>query len=237
MAKANVLYKKIIRDIEERILDGEYGEGEMIPTEAELAKLFAVSRVTVRKATDTLVNQGVLIRTPGLGTIIKPNSVIKKTIDYHSFKEEMEILHKEYRTVVVNFTVTEANRMIAGKLQIAEHAMVYYFERCRYGDNEALQYEKTYMSVQKYPDLTLTRLEDSLFAYIEDFKKQQVDVSIHEIIPCPASQELADIFKIEIGKPILKILNTTYLTTGEVMNYTEQYENSPFYQVRYIRTR
>lgn len=48
---------------------------EPIPSEKELAKLFGVSRGTVRKAIETLVAQGILARIQGKGTYVAPRSV------------------------------------------------------------------------------------------------------------------------------------------------------------------
>ena len=43
----------------------------IIPTEQELMNLYHVSRVTVRKATDRLVEADLLTRKPGYGTVVK----------------------------------------------------------------------------------------------------------------------------------------------------------------------
>ena len=64
-------YKRIERDISEKISSGYYSVGNSLPTEQELGKQYGVSRVTVRKALDNLVAKDLLIRTPGVGTFVK----------------------------------------------------------------------------------------------------------------------------------------------------------------------
>ena len=59
--------QKIIHNID----NGSYKEKEAIPSERELITLFDVSRITVRKAIDELVNEGYLYRIHGKGTYVK----------------------------------------------------------------------------------------------------------------------------------------------------------------------
>ena len=44
-------------------------------------------------------------------------------------------------------------------------------------------------------------------------------------------------FNIDRDTPIIKVNNTTFLENGDVMDFTEQYMNSPKYQLNYIRKR
>ena len=52
------------------IARGVYSVGDMIPSEAELCRIFDVSRITVRQALASLVNDGLLIKQPGRGTFV-----------------------------------------------------------------------------------------------------------------------------------------------------------------------
>ncbi|MBV6416545.1 MAG: HTH-type transcriptional repressor YvoA [Steroidobacteraceae bacterium] len=56
------------------VRDGTYGPGAQIPTEAELCRLFGVSRITVRKALADLVREGWLVRHQGRGTFVELSS-------------------------------------------------------------------------------------------------------------------------------------------------------------------
>lgn len=64
------LYLQIQDDIKNSINSGKFSHGEKIPTETQLQKMFNVSRVTVRKAINGLVDNGVLIRQQGIGTFV-----------------------------------------------------------------------------------------------------------------------------------------------------------------------
>ena len=62
--------KYIYDIIRSSIENGIYVYGQPIPPERTLADLYLVSRMTIRKATDLLVNEGLLYRKQGKGTFV-----------------------------------------------------------------------------------------------------------------------------------------------------------------------
>ncbi len=68
--KTTGLPDKIYGDILNRILEGEYKEGERLPTEHALAERFATSRPTVREALARLRADGIIMTRHGSGTTV-----------------------------------------------------------------------------------------------------------------------------------------------------------------------
>ncbi len=64
------LYEEVRSRLTEGIATGRWKAGEAIPPEAELAAHFGVSIGTIRKAVDSLVAQGALVRRQGKGTFV-----------------------------------------------------------------------------------------------------------------------------------------------------------------------
>lgn len=64
-------YQTLAQDIRAAILQGRYAGGRL-PTEAELARSYGVSRQTVRRAFQDLVGEGMVTRVPGRGTFVAP---------------------------------------------------------------------------------------------------------------------------------------------------------------------
>ena len=65
------LYLKLRQTLEEAIHSGRLAHGDALPAERDLADYANVSRVTVRKAVDDLVKDGLLARRQGSGTFVK----------------------------------------------------------------------------------------------------------------------------------------------------------------------
>ena len=238
MTKTKVpLYKIIENDLLDKINSGYYKIDELIPTEMELSKKYNASRVTIRKATDSLVSKDLLSRTAGLGTFVKHSIASQKTTSQRSFSEDMKSLGMTCKSIVNTFTLKEADAQIASILGINEKDMVYYIERSRYGNDDILMFEITHMAIKKFPDLSIQYLEMSKFHYIEKIKGLKIDFSFHNTVPILPSERIAEMFKIDNSTPIIKVNNTTFLENGDIMDFTEQYMNSPKYQLNYIRKR
>lgn len=73
-----LLYAKISGDLKTKIISGEYGEGQRLPTEQELQAVYHVSRITVQKAMETLAAEGLVTRIPGQGTFVKRAAPLTK---------------------------------------------------------------------------------------------------------------------------------------------------------------
>lgn len=71
-ARTEAAYAMLARTLRGAILQGRYADGVRLPTEAELATEYRVSRQTVRRAFHDLVSEGMVRRVPGRGTFAAP---------------------------------------------------------------------------------------------------------------------------------------------------------------------
>lgn len=68
---AQPLHAEIAADLRRRIDSGEFPPGGKLPSETELERTHGVSRVTVRRALQTLENEGKIATRPGVGRVVK----------------------------------------------------------------------------------------------------------------------------------------------------------------------
>ena len=61
------LYQQLSDEIKEQILLGKLKAGDRLMTEAELSQQYEVSRITVRKAIELLVDEGYVLRKQEIG--------------------------------------------------------------------------------------------------------------------------------------------------------------------------
>lgn len=237
-SKKRPLYKQIEMEILEKVNSGYYKVGAAIPTEYELAELYGVSRVTVRQATNNLAAQGILVRNQGSGTFVSSStSAYERTAKIMGFKEEMEAGGRKPSTEIITYEIRTADAAISELLGIAPHALIYYIVRLRKADEQPFVLETSYISVDKYPDITYQTMAVSKYDYFEKEKKLEIDYSHHTVLPVMPNQNIADFLKIGMDKPILKVLNVTYLKNGDILDYTELVFNSERYKYTTTKTR
>ena len=70
--KSTPLYLQIAKDLRTKIHEGEITDDEALPSERDLTTLTGASRVTIRKAIDKLIDEGLLYRKQGSGTYVSP---------------------------------------------------------------------------------------------------------------------------------------------------------------------
>lgn len=68
---ATPLYQQVANDLHEAIVNDVYHVGARVPTETELSRLYDVSRITIRKAIEMLVEEGLLTKRQGKGTFVQ----------------------------------------------------------------------------------------------------------------------------------------------------------------------
>ena len=95
------LYRQLGRRIATAIEGGTLRPGESLPSERELAQLTGLSRVTVRRAVEALVEGGQLVRRRGSGTFVAPRvERVEQALSLlTSFSEDMARRGKAVRSV------------------------------------------------------------------------------------------------------------------------------------------
>lgn len=72
------LYYQLEQDLRERIGTGEFRGSAPLPTEQRLCETYGVSRITVRRALDSLLASGLIARRQGVGTFVnEPGETVK----------------------------------------------------------------------------------------------------------------------------------------------------------------
>jgi multiple sugar transport system substrate-binding protein len=76
---AQYLYIQLADALREQIVSGSIEPGKFLPSENELAREYGMSRISVRKSLELLVQEGLIVRKMGQGTIVSPHLAGKKT--------------------------------------------------------------------------------------------------------------------------------------------------------------
>lgn len=144
--------KYIYDIIRSSIENGIYVYGQPIPPERTLADLYLVSRMTIRKATDLLVNEGLLYRKQGKGTFVSlprlhaSNAITstKKYLEDNGLKPSANVFYTGIRT---------AGYKYGSIFQIDEHAQIYQLFRQRLGDGIPYTIEYSYLPLSYVPNI------------------------------------------------------------------------------------
>ncbi|HWU65233.1 MAG TPA: GntR family transcriptional regulator [Ensifer sp.] len=216
---AGPLYVKLRQSLEKAIQSGALKQGEALPAERDIADYASISRVTVRKAVDELVQDGLLVRRHGSGTFVaKPVSKVEQPLSrLTSFTEDMARRGLSTRSEWLErglFAPSPDEMMMLG---LGPGALVARFARLRLGDDNPLAIERASVLAEYVPDPGM--VTTSLYAALERRNARPVR-AIQRISACNIKSQDAELLGVSEGAAGLSIQRISYLPSGKVVELT-----------------
>ncbi|WP_022669133.1 GntR family transcriptional regulator [Desulfospira joergensenii] len=149
-------YIRIYEWVHSQIREGRFKVGDKIPTEPNLSKQFGASRMTVRKAIDPLVLEGVVERKPGQGTFVVSSGIIKLTYDASKpmrFSHEMANHDIPHHWEIINRKIMPADPKIRKIFNLEEGEKVVCLTMVLYANHQAVIIERAYFIYDDFPAL------------------------------------------------------------------------------------
>ncbi|KXB30818.1 GntR family transcriptional regulator [Dechloromonas denitrificans] len=206
------LYRQI-KDFLIRSLEvGEWGPGDAIPSEGELATRFSVSQGTVRKAIDEMAAENLLVRRQGKGTFVATHD------DPRSFYRFLRLVSDDgtvTHTVSDPFSceLQSATPEVASVLGLQVGDRVLCVERLLRFNGEPVVFDQIYLVADLFAGLSLEKLrggERSLYSLFEsDFGVRMINAEEH-LRAVAADPYSAGLLGVPEGSPLLLVERTAY---------------------------
>jgi len=216
------LYDRIQRNLSDLIIQGRLVEGQAIPPEHELADMYNVSRLTVRRALDELVHQHWLVRKQGVGTFVAAPRLVSIAPGKFSFTEEMRAIGRRPGSRLLSNRTVTADARIATHLKLATGHPVIEIKRVRLADDIPILLETSCLSQIRFPALEgETSLENaSLYKFLFD----QYDISVtsmdQTLKPALLTAEQAAHLDAQPGSPSIISEIVAFDDHGEPVEYS-----------------
>lgn len=201
------LYQRLRDELQEKIAAGQWLPGEAIPTEAELTRQYGVAIGTVRKAIDSLVSDGLLLRAQGRGTFVRrPNFDGSLFRFFRQVNANGEAWMPQGRILACKLVEPDAN--VRQVLQLGDDERCVYLERLRLIDDKPLFHERIWLPASRFGVLLETALADFpplLYPFYEQQCGQRVASARETLSIASADAELAGILEVDAGGPVAVI--------------------------------
>lgn len=206
------LYRQIKDFLIRSLESGEWGPGDAIPSEGELAQRFNVSQGTVRKAIDEMAAENLLVRRQGKGTFVATHD------DPRSFYRFLRLVPDGGQVAQAasdpfSCEMIKAAADVASALEIREGDPVILVRRVLRFNGEAVVYDQIYLIPELFSGLTLERLrggERSLYSLFEnDFGVRMISAE-ERLRAVAADAESADRLGVATGDALLLVERTAY---------------------------
>src|SRR6185503_12289686 len=224
-SSAQPLYQQLQRALRGAIENRVIGPDDALPPERDLAEMLKVSRITVRKAIDELVEDGLLIRKQGSGTFVS-NRVEKNFAKLTSFSEDMRARGRAPRSVWLNRapgTVTPEESLT---LRSSPGTPVFRFHRIRYADDAPMAIEYATVLASCLP--SLDAVESSLYEALEQTGNRPVR-ALQRLRAVLLTTEQAKLLKAQPGDAGLLVARVGYLKDGRAVEFSQSYYRGDIY--------
>lgn len=199
-------YRRLYEKLRSLMEDGTYQRGDLLPSENELCAAHHLTRPTVRKALDLLVNDGFILRHQGKGSIVQGRP---KGIGILSLSGTTSAIGKDHlkTMIIVKPGIRSWKHAFGYEITEREKSLgCIYMERLRLINDTPVFYDITMIPNLNLPRFTSRNFENrSLFEILRKHYQIQVKGGEQKILAIAADQRIQEHFKVKRNHPILRL--------------------------------
>tara|TARA_A100001391_G_scaffold50885_1_gene30936 strand:+ start:14211 stop:14969 length:759 start_codon:yes stop_codon:yes gene_type:complete len=213
------LYLRLRRSIEDAVRSGLINPGDALPSERDIAATAEVSRVTVRKAVQHLVADGILIQRHGSGTFVAPTvqRVEQSLSSLTSFTEDMARRGMTLSSQWLDRGLYDPSNEETIILGLGAGEKVARIARLRIANGNPLAIERASLAATVLPDPDA--IANSLYAKLDQTGNRPVR-AIQRIAAVNLGRHDAELLDVAPGAASLRIERTSYLASGRIVEFT-----------------
>lgn len=225
------LYQQVHMDLLNLLQSGKLQPGDMLPTEKQLSEAYSIGRQTLREAVTRLVNENLLDRTQGRGTVVLAGQNRLKFFIDRSFAQQMIEMGLTPRSEVlrVNRRIIDATSPLSLQSKKGSNSMELI--RIRYGDDVSIGVQYTTVIIDACPDLIEDDFEkESLYNLL--LTKYRLPVTrIDQTVRATLADEWhKSLLKLTDAAPLLLVYTTAYLDNREPIEASTSYYRADRYE-------
>ncbi len=210
------------------IAAGRWKEGDVIPSEQALTRLFSVSRMTVNRALRELSDDQILTRRQGSGTYVAPQKYRATLLEIKSIAQEVRDRGHVHHSELHRLEQVAASDALASQFGIAEGSPLFHSIIVHFESDLPIQVEDRWVNPELVPDylqqdfsqitpneylMAVTPLQDASYSI--------------EARLAPAA--ISDMLGIDVREPCL-VLKRQVLAHGKVTSAATMWHPGQSYQ-------
>ncbi len=222
------LYQQIKILITQSLISGEWGPGEAIPSEIELASRYHVSQGTVRKAISELADENLLIRHQGKGTFVASHTEERRQFHFVRITSDKGgVIYPEGE--LLECRRGKADSSIAKLLEINSGASLVVIKRLLNVSAKPVMLEEIRLPAAMFKRLNaevINQHECKMYSMFESEFGIRITQVAEQIKAVAANSEAAKLLKLNQGAPLLCIERVAYTYGDKPVEWRKSLCNS-----------
>lgn len=211
------LYFQISQRIERAIQDGTLAPGSRLENEIAFGERLGLSRPTMRRAFQELVDKGLVVRRRGVGTQVVHGRVTRG-IELTSLYDDLDRAGQHPETTVLRFEQVEAEQEVAEELGLKAGTAVLHVKRLRKTDHTAVAVMNNWLP-PRFLDLERADLEEHGLYRLLRSRGATLKVAKQRIGARKANSEESELLDLERGAALLTMERTAFDSSGEAVEF------------------
>lgn len=226
------LYYQVAQVLEQAIESGELPPGQRLDNEIALAERLGLSRPTMRRAIQYLVDRGLLVRKRGVGTQVVHRAV-RRPIELTSLYDDLATEGRNPHTDVLKLEELPASDNVAHVLGVDDGTPVVRLERLRYADGEPLAIMHNYLPAG-LARITEEGLREAGLYQLMRAAGIRFHLASQVIGARPATVAEARMLAEPRGASLLTMRRTAYDESGHVVEYGDHIYRASVYSFEFV---
>lgn len=224
------LYHQLAHQLKDAISTGALPKGTFLGNELVLAEQWKVSRPTVRRAIQDLVDDGLLVRRRGVGTQVV-NDQVRRPFTLTSLYEDLIASGRQPTTSVISIEAVKAPVEIAEALGVKAGTRVIHLRRLRSAGSQPLAVMNNWLPVDLGGDLTTEALEArGLYSLLRD-RGVRPHYAVQRLGARAANDDEAALLGIKTGAPLVTMRRAMQDDTGRPVEVGDHVYDAAHYSV------
>ncbi|MBW1640243.1 GntR family transcriptional regulator [Microbacterium resistens] len=211
------LYFQVSTRLQQAIRSGTIPAGARLENEISIAEQLGVSRPTIRRAIQELVDKGLLVRRRGIGTQVVQGSVTRQ-VELTSLYEDLQSAHHEPGTEVLVHEVVPADDQVAAALGCEPGTEVLHLRRRRSTDGVPVAVLENYLPAE-FAVVTAEQLEARGLYQILRARGVAIRVAKQTIGARRAEDDEDELLGIDEGGPVLTMERVSFDQSGAAVEF------------------
>jgi DNA-binding GntR family transcriptional regulator len=221
------LYFQVEQRIEKAIMDGHLPAGARLENEVALGERLNLSRPTIRRAIQDLVDKGLLVRRRGIGTQVVHGRVTRG-VELTSLFDDLNQGNQKPTTLVLSHTLDKANDTVADRLGVPVGSPVLHTKRVRIADGVPVAVLENWLPEQ-FTDISESELSDVGLYEIIRSRGVAIRVAKQKIGARTSNAAEAALLDVDRGTALLTMERAAFDSSGKGIEFGSHYYRPDLY--------
>ncbi len=213
------LWEQLEEVIKEKLSNGSWAPGKMIPSENAMSEEYGLSRMTVRSVIKTFIQEGKLYTVQGKGTFVSEPKIVTTPLPYSGIREQLEVKGYEIITKVITNEEVILPKGISDKFSLSPNAIGHLIERVRYIKDKPFSFQRSFLKDNTTFIIPDIRLENEQLCKILEADYGIVPTRVEETLEMiSANEKISKMLEVGEFTPLLYLHDEIYMN-DEMVQY------------------